>query len=161
MGLSNKEINTRSRVTNNTQGEYLTSDFSAALCVPSRLPPSVNTPLLARCWRCVLMKKGDDEEGEHLHSWLPEEPIIAAYYFIKQLGAPTAPRLWEMFSPWWHSAVMSIDSSWSMLHVCSDVTAQAPVRSKHETICNDSWGERTEGDNTAPREAWWIALWWS
>lgn len=75
-----------------------------------RSQPLWIVPLLAWCWRYVLMKKGDDEEGEHLHSWLPEERITAAYYYIKQLGAPTAPRLWEMLSPWWHSMLMTIDS---------------------------------------------------
>lgn len=63
-------------------------------------------PLLAWCWRYVLMKKGDDEEGEHLHSWLPEESITAAYYYIKQLGAPQPPDYGRCFPHddtvrWW------------------------------------------------------------
>lgn len=71
-------------------------------------------PLLAWCWRYVLMKKGDDEEGERLHSWLPEELRRAHHCSIllhKAIRGPIAPRIWEMLSPLWHSTGMNIDSS--------------------------------------------------
>lgn len=68
-------------------------------------PPMWIVPLLAWCWRYVLMKKGDDEEGERLHSWLPEESISAAYYYIKQLGGPYPSDCGSCFphddTVWW------------------------------------------------------------
>lgn len=86
-------------------------------------------PLLTWCWRYVLMKKGEDEEGEHLHSWLPEERITAAYYYIKQLGGPCSPQITGGAFPmmtqygdaYWFQAAQS------MLHVFNDVTVQSPV----------------------------------
>lgn len=85
------------------------------------------------------MKKGDDEEGEHLHSWLPEERISAAYYYIKQLGGPVAPQIigdaFPMMTQYGGDYWLQPDQS--MLHVCNDVTAQTPVGNSHETFCSD------------------------
>lgn len=104
-------------------------------------------PLLAWCWRYVLMKKGDDEEGEHLHSWLPEERITAAYYYIKQLGGPTALRLWEMFSPWWHSTVMTpADSEYV---ACLQWCHCTPVGNSQLIIHCRTFHERTDRKNTS------------
>lgn len=64
-----------------------------------RSQPRWIAPLLTRCWRYVLMKKGDDEEGAHVHWWLPKERITAAYYYIKQLGGPCSPQIMGDASP--------------------------------------------------------------
>lgn len=110
--------------------------FGAALFVPTGLPASVNCPFVAWCWRYVIMKKRDDEEGEHLHSWLPEEHITAAYYYIKQLGGPKAPTLWEMLSQWWHSMVMTIDSS--RLRACCMFEMMSQHKLQWETLMKRS-----------------------
>lgn len=92
------------------------------------------------------MKKGEDEEGEHLHSWLPEERITAAYYYIKQLGGPRSPQITGEAFPmmtqygdaYWFQAAQS------MLHVFNDVTVQSPVGNTHEMFCNElQWGDNT------------------
>lgn len=107
-------------------------------------------PLLARCWRYVLTKKGDDEEGERLHSWLPGERIAAAYYYIKQLGGPHSPQIMGDAFPVMtqYGDAYQLRPIQGMLHVFDDVTVQTPVGNCREAaLCSEFRGE----DGTAAR----------
>lgn len=114
--------------------------------------PQWIAPLLARCWRYVLTKKGDDEEGERLHSWLPGERIAAAYYYIKQLGGPHSPQIMGDAFPVMtqYGDAYQLRPTQGMLHVFDDVTAQTPVGNCREAaLCSEfRWEDRGGGHSS-------------
>lgn len=146
--------------------------FSAALCVPTGLPACVNCPFVGM----VLTLCFNEERrwwggGEHLHSWLPEERITAAYYYIKQLGGPHSPQITGDAFPMMtqYGDAYWLQPAQSMLHVFNDVTAQTPVgnfvlqwiRVKNTALREGRWRNRKdilEGPWTGITSSlWWLA----
>lgn len=102
------------------------------------------------------MKKGDDEEGEHLHSWIPEECIAAAYYYTKQLGGPTAPQI--MISPVRGWLLTPTGSQYAACLQWCHWTNHSGKLSWNDLQRIISWGD-SWGKIPAPRVGWWRLLW--
>lgn len=102
------------------------------------------------------MKKGDDEEGEHLHSWIPEECIAAAYYYTKQLGGPTAPQI--MISPVRGWLLTPTGSQYAACLQWRHWTNHSGKLSWNDLQRIISWGD-SWGKIPAPRVGWWRLLW--
>lgn len=152
--MNRYEINTRLRVTNNTQREHLNvfdQSISAALCVPTGLPASVNCPFVGMVLTLCFNEERRWWGGGGFTFVAPRRAHHCSILLHKAIRGPHSPQIMGDAFP---MMTQNSDDYWlqpaqSMLHVCNDVTALTPVGNSHE-----------KENIPALWEGWWRVLWW-
>lgn len=122
--------------------------FSKALCVPTGLPSSVNCPFVGMVLTLCFNEERRWWGGGAFTFMAPRRTHQCSLLLHKAIRGPIALRLWEMLSPWWHSMVMTIDSSRLL---CCMFAMMSLHKSQWETLmkCSAMNYMRTEGKNTS------------